>query len=168
MIFRALTVRQPYASAMFFGPLPKDVENRSRRPPEDLIGQRLWIHAGETLDVEGLKLCRRLGWNPVGFGDHLEATQAFARDVRRWEQRRPLPRGVILGSVLLDRCTMLHEVGSPWRDWRVEYAWILRDSQPLAVPIPVSGGGSLTLGWRVPEDVAAQIVAQERGELRAA
>jgi hypothetical protein len=169
MIFRALTVRQPYASAMF-GPHPKDVENRSRKPPERLIGKRLWIHAGEALEVDALPFVRAMGFDPLGLGDlwdgDVEVLSAAVR-TKRWDiVPNPLPHGVILGSVLLDSWT--RESSSPWRDPSEECAWILRDPQPLAVPVPVPQGGQLTLGWRLPEDVAMQIVAQERGELRAA
>lgn len=159
MEFLALTVRQPYASAMFFGPHPKDVENRSRKPPEKLIGQRLWIHAGEALDGDGLHLCLRLGYEPLR--RHGEINDRLIHD--------PLPHGMILGSVLLDGYERgpWSGLGSPWRDPSVEYGWILRDPQPLLVPIPVPQGGQLTLGWRLPEDVAVQIVAQERGEIAA-
>lgn len=44
----SLTVKQPWATAIArFG---KDVENRTRRPPAHLIGQRIAIHAGQALD----------------------------------------------------------------------------------------------------------------------
>lgn len=189
MIFRALTVRQPYASAMFFGPDPKDIENRGRKPPADLIGKRLWIHAGQTMELGALPFVSAMGLDPYGLGLHNHdggpcgacvLEDALGGDVepviaavrkRRSESRHgailnPLPTGVILGSVLLDGWSRTSE--SMWREPSEEFGWILRDPQPLAVPIPVPGGGSLTLGWRVPEDVAVQIVAQERGELRAA
>jgi hypothetical protein len=174
MIFPALTVRQPYASAMFFGPHPKDDENRSKKPPEKLIGQRLWIHAGEAFERCGLALCRRMGFNPLGYEGKVPGYVA-----ERIQAANPVPHGVILGSVLLDGYVVgnagwtvgsVHSrrLESPWRDPSVEYGWILRDPQPLLVPIPVPQGGQLTHGWRLPEDVAVQIVAQERGEMRAA
>ena len=165
MFLVALTVRQPYASAMFFGPHPKDVENRSRKPPEKLLGKRLYIHAGEGFDRDGLAVCRRLGWNPLGYVGKVPGTVA-----ERIQAASPVPHGVILGSVLLDGFERgpWSSLGSPWRDPSIEYAWILRDPQPLERPVPVPRGGQLTLGWRVPEDVALQIIAQEHGELRVA
>ena len=41
-----LTVIEPYATCIIHG--PKRVENRTRRPPEALIGKDLAIHAGRN------------------------------------------------------------------------------------------------------------------------
>ena len=58
---RALTLWQPWASAICSG--PKRIENRPIPPPDRIIGQRIFIHAGKTWDHERaadlLKLWRR-------------------------------------------------------------------------------------------------------------
>jgi hypothetical protein len=49
---RAPTLRAPWATAIArFG---KDIENRSWRPPDTIIGQRIAIHEGSGLDRDGL------------------------------------------------------------------------------------------------------------------
>jgi hypothetical protein len=48
---RALTVKQPWASLIASG--EKRIENRSWRPPAELIGQRIAIHAGASWDKRG-------------------------------------------------------------------------------------------------------------------
>ena len=55
-VSRALTVVQPWAHAIVH--LGKDIENRSWKPPEALIGKRFAIHAGcslRTADLEDLQ-----------------------------------------------------------------------------------------------------------------
>jgi hypothetical protein len=52
-IGRALTVVQPWAHAIVH--LGKDIENRSWKPPETLIGKRFAIHAGCKCSAEALE-----------------------------------------------------------------------------------------------------------------
>lgn len=159
---RILTVRQPYASAMFFGLSPKDVENRSKPPPRRMIGGRIYIHAGEALEIDALPMCRELGFDPLMVGERTGTElRQHVRATLRASVTNPMPHGVILGSVLLAG----YERGgdSPWRDPAILFGWILRDPEPLERPVCVPGGGSLTHGWRPSEDVAAQILAQEYG-----
>jgi hypothetical protein len=140
---RALTVQQPWAASFFIDDRPKDVENRSRRPPKGAIGQRLWIHAGLGFNRGAIGRCRALG---LPMPD--EPMRA-----RSW------PRGVILGSVLL--VDVLEEYRSPWRievdehGRRYRYAWVVADPRPLATPVPCMG--NIALGWYVPRDVAAKL-----------
>lgn len=62
----ALTVKQPWAEAI--ARHGKNVENRSRRPPAHLIGQRIAIHAGQTVCDAAVRACHR----PPEIVDHLE------------------------------------------------------------------------------------------------
>ncbi len=49
---RALTLKAPWATVIArFG---KDIENRTWRPPDAIIGKRIAIHEGRSLDREGL------------------------------------------------------------------------------------------------------------------
>jgi hypothetical protein len=86
-----LTVRQPWASAIFHA--GKTVENRPRRTH---YRGRLWIHAGE-------------------FRGRDEAGR-WANHQRLWLPEEPLPRGVILGSVQLVDC--IDDSDSPWASSR--------------------------------------------------
>lgn len=54
MQMKALTVKQPWASAIVSG--RKDIENRSWAP-RSIVGQRILIHAGKTVDRHGLDQC---------------------------------------------------------------------------------------------------------------
>jgi hypothetical protein len=115
-----LTVRQPWASAIFRA--GKDVENRTRRTH---YRGRLWIHAGE-------------------FKRRDEADRwASRRD--RWLPEEPLPRGVILGCVELVDCVL--SADSPWAT-RGDYHWILE--RPVLLRRPAPHKGQLGLSWRRP------------------
>lgn len=144
MIHRALTVRQPWASCFFLPVGPKDVENRSKPPPKGMVGQRLWIHAGLTLQRDAIDEC-------VEFG--LDLPPGNPCD-GRWI------RGAIIGSVLLVDCVELHT--SRWRiterdGRRYRFAWVVSDARLLAKPVPCKG--SISLGWRVPDEIVAKLEA---------
>lgn len=82
---KALTLHQPHATLMALGKKPW--ETRSWKAPASLIGQRLAIHAGKTID-------------PVAMADD-RFTQALPRvgsDVG------VLPQGGIVAVVLLVKC----------------------------------------------------------------
>lgn len=131
---RALTVQQPWASAIVAG--AKRVENRSW--PTSFRG-RVLIHAGQKCDPAG--------------GPALAAAGVDLPDV--------LPAGAILGSVEIVDCVRLGDRGlfddgsddplatGPW-------LWMLRD--PIAFDVPVACPGQLGL-WRVAGDVAARVAA---------
>jgi hypothetical protein len=53
---RGLTVWQPHAWAIAYA--GKDHENRTWRPPSNMIGHFLAIHAGKRVDGEGLEYLR--------------------------------------------------------------------------------------------------------------
>jgi hypothetical protein len=115
-----LTVRQPWASAIFRA--GKTVENRRRRTH---YRGRLWIHASS--------FSRR---------DHADQ---WAADHDLWLPAEPLPRAVILGSVELVDC--IEDSESPWA-LPDNYHWILRSPMLLVRPVPHTG--SLGFSWRRP------------------
>lgn len=45
-----LTVRDPWAQAIIWG--PKRIENRGKRPPDKIVGERIAIHCGKVVDEE--------------------------------------------------------------------------------------------------------------------
>lgn len=68
----AITIKAPWAQAIArFG---KTVENRSRRPPAHLLGQRIAIHVSQTVDEAAVRLCHR----PHDVVDHLEPMLIWA------------------------------------------------------------------------------------------
>src|SRR5690348_7478515 len=105
-----LTVRQPWASAIFSA--GKDVENRPRRTH---YRGRLWIHSGQSRAQPDTTRYERLGI---------------------WLPEEPLPRNVILGCVELYDC--VEECDSPWAI-PGEYHWLLRHPKVLLRPVPHRG-----------------------------
>jgi hypothetical protein len=156
---RALTVRQPFATALIWG--GKDVENRPRRTN---YRGTLWIHAGlhhpdwgNYLEVRGLS-GEIFGWTDTrrASADQLERAR------RRTQHTGAL--GVILGSVDVAGC---HEGGDneccpPWGHAGV-WHWMIANPQPLPEPVPCKGALGL---WRLPEDIEKAVRAQlsEDGE----
>lgn len=65
----AITIRQPWAEAI--ARHGKNVENRSRRPPAHIIGQRVAIHVGQGADAF-------FGWQE-GTSPHLATLDAWMR-----------------------------------------------------------------------------------------
>lgn len=53
---KALTLWQPWAWAIVAA--GKNVENRTWEPPRDIIGERIAIHAGKTIDIESILAMR--------------------------------------------------------------------------------------------------------------
>lgn len=117
-----LTVRQPWASAIFFA--GKDVENRGRRTK---FRGRLWIHAGVYVKRS-------------------EPDQ-WARENGLWLPEEPLPRGVILGCVELVDC--VKDSDSPWAE-AGSFHWLIRRPQLLREPVPMTG--ALGMQWREPPE----------------
>ncbi|MCU1677701.1 MAG: hypothetical protein JWM93_2459 [Frankiales bacterium] len=133
---RALTVRQPWAWAIFFG---KDVENRSRRTH---YRGPLLIHAGLAWD--------ETAFYPIGHG---------------WvAPRANCPLGVILGTVDVVGCHddawcwTPDGFCSPWAQGDGgtgdTFHWELANPRPLPTPIPCKGRLGL---WTPPADVLEQM-----------
>lgn len=150
---RAITLHQPWASAILAEVKPW--ENRTWAPRALLDGGALWLalHAGQATDRSLSKVVepatawttRRTGWDRL-------------RDL--WPSmpgRRPedYPRG-ILGLVRFDGAGAIADypeaLGDPWASgpvvWRVGRVIRLRD------PIPVKGAQGL---WTPPPDVRATL-----------
>lgn len=134
---RALTVRQPFASALVLGVRPLEIRSRPWTAGEE----RILIHAAAA--------------------DHRIGVD-YMRDARRWpacSAVRSLPHRAILGSVLvLGSLPLTDLAGDAWAelpdgiDPTKLHAWILADAHPLDAPIPWMGGA---LGlWTYPGAVA--------------
>lgn len=137
---KALTIHQPWASAIVDG--PKRVENRTWRPPSSLIGQQLAIHAGLHEPDELIIDTVQFYW---------QKCPVYVEDFRR---------GVILGVVTV---TDVMDVATAWpkhRPWATgPWCWELDDVRQLQVPVPCKGRQGL---WTLPEDVEAQVLEQVR------
>jgi hypothetical protein len=105
---KALTVRQPWATLIIAG--LKDVENRSWTTS---YRGRLAIHAGGTLDKEGLD-------------EYADLVESLGE----------LPRGAMIGAVVLADVTQGSK--SPFA-MAGQYHWLLRDPKAFAEPVPMAG-----------------------------
>ena len=128
---RAITCHQPWASAFFYMPSPKDIENR--RWSTSYRG-RLYIHAGRKADPDAPAWAKEIGSEP---------------------------RGCIIGYVTLWRCVSPQERRSmrpPKSKWAVigndVYHWYV--SQPVALTEPVITRGYQGI-WIIPDEVAAKL-----------
>lgn len=108
-----LTVQQPYASAILLA--GKDVENRTWSTE---FRGRLWIHAAA-----------RSSGRPV------------PKRLRALVPSDPLPRGLLLGHVILR--DVVRDAKSTWRE-RGCFHWVLDSPFVLADPIPYKGRLGLT------------------------
>ena len=137
---RVLTVRQPWASAIIFG--PKSVENRKfavrRRDIND--GLYIAIHAG-------------LQWD-----DGMEAGGLAALWPEVPLERESYPTGVILGVVQvvdvanIERDPMHQAALDPWACGPV--CWVLGQKWPCRRPVPFRGRRGLQI---LPSAVARQV-----------
>ena len=128
---RALTVRQPWASAMFRRTAPKDIENRSWRPP---ALERIAIHSGLRADPAG--------------------DAAIGAVTGR-------AHGLILGTVQITSshlegdtlCGVLECQANPWAQWagaadKPIWHWHVEHPREFMTPIPARGA----LGLWIPDD----------------
>lgn len=121
---RAISIRQPWAWAIAAG--LKDVENRSWRTS---YRGPLLIHAGLTIDQDGLDELARRGVTP------------------RLDQ---LERGALIARVRL--VDVVTDSPSSWAD-AGSFHFVLADVEPLAEPIPCRGMVGL---FRPPGRLASQ------------
>jgi hypothetical protein len=143
---KALTIRQPWAWAVFHAEPPKDVENRDWRT--DYRGP-LVIHAAKGMTREEYHSF----WEFYGFA---RLASGAADSVLNLPAYEDLARGAIIGVVELADCVRSHH--SPW--FQGEYGFVLQNPRPLARPIATAGALKL---WDVPPHVEAQIDSQLAG-----
>lgn len=144
---KALTIWQPWAWAI--ADSSKRVENRDWRPPADLIGQWIAIHAGKRYDKSGAESIRsELGLIVPKHDD--------------------LPQGAIVAVAVIDRVEDSSDDSPAWDDpWFVgAFGWYLRDVTKID---PVACNGAQKL-WNVPSRVLEQVrigfrEARERARL---
>ena len=140
---KALSLKQPWLYAITC--MDKRIENRTWKPPQQVIGQRIALHASKKDD-------------PLGYS-------AIAK-IAGIEIDGDLPRGAIVGTVrvvgwlnddgLGDVPTpcLGHLVDDDWFFGPI--GWILDDVQLLDEPIPARGSLGL---WDVPEELLPKLRA---------
>lgn len=135
---RCLTLHQPWASAIIYG--PKDIENRTWRPSP----QRLWpggwlaIHAGKVIDRDAVKFIHP-HWPEV------------------LEQR--VVTSAILGAVKFEGVVRIEDLaqtehGETWAEG--PWCWLL--GERVVLPEPIELGGQRGL-WKVPAEIRDAIKA---------
>ena len=151
---RALTVRQPYASAIALG--PKRVENRTRKTYYRGV---LAIHAG--LAVNWLAADR--AWIAAGLAPYVRGASRRAWTASLW-------LGAVVAVADVTGChwhdrdqgcgSGAHRIGhltcSEWA-MRGQWHWELDNVRPLAEPVACKGALGL---WTLPDDVERQVRAR--------
>jgi hypothetical protein len=125
---KALTIRQPFAYSISHG--SKRIENRSWRPPESMLGERIAIHAAKRID----------GQAAIDLG--LESTP----DVR-------LPTMAIVATARLVKVIDARPKGQQSFWWTGPLAWVLADVRPTRV---IYTPGRLGL-WTLPTHIERNI-----------
>ena len=145
----ALTLRHPWAFAV--ARLEKRVENRSWKPPKDLIGQRIAIHGGAVpkgdalseciVDIQSIasKILTQEFYSTLSSPTRTWLARHNPRTVREW-----ITPGIVATATLADVVT---SSDSPW--FFGPYGWVLKDVEPLETPVPHKGAQGL---WKVNEE----------------
>lgn len=121
---RMLTLHRPWAWCVVYG--PKRVENRTWKPPDNLIGEWLAIHAGKTWSAQG-------------------AAAMLANGIATKDHPDDHPAGAIIGvGRLIGYATSGEEARSlldPTQErwFSGPFGWLLTDMKPLATPIYCRG-----------------------------
>ena len=146
---RALTVRQPWCSAMVIG--DKRVENRSRRTR---YRGMVALHAGLAIDWDAAPMA----WTAAG----VAVREAYRHPA--WQLGLPL--GAVIAVAELYGCHQWPAAGScngrsrppcsPWASLD-QWHWQLKDVRPLATPVPCRGMLGL---WRLPDDAERAVRGQ--------
>lgn len=137
---KAISIWQPHASLLLIGAKP--FETRSWPVPKRLIGQRVAIHAakaaGDLIEIGQYVLDRM---SRSRFDEQLEAYVSAILGAG-FRNCRELPRGCILGSVILSESLAAEsaEDHHGFGDFRPgRFAWRVADSRVLPNPIPFRG-----------------------------
>lgn len=133
---KVITVRQPWAWAMFLAPTLKDIENRDW---STTYRGRLAIHAGKSMTLSEYRTAIRFMHDSVGI-----PWGALPRT-------EDLVFGAVLGTVELVNCTDdQYDHDSPWFMGR--YGFVLRNPRRFEQPIPARGMQGLW-DWVPPKGV---------------
>jgi hypothetical protein len=162
---KALTVHAPWGWAIAYA--GKNVENRSWKPPQSLIGQRIAIHQGKRTNEWARRflanLCNPIVEGPFEPDIHLGCIVATAVvEGAFWQvagcpqvrKRDPLP------EQLLSRTSEYISTSVRNSRWYLGgVGWLLTDVIALPEPIPHKGAQGL---WNVSPEALARIPEHAR------
>lgn len=154
---KALTLIQPWAYAVEH--LGKPVENRTWKPPAAIIGKRIAIHAGKSIDRDTLADFVEDGVivNPKGIPRGAITCSAIVRGWVEGDQEiLPSARRLFGWSKPLTEAEALEALRCRW--WAGPVGWVLGDV--ISIDGPVACSGALGL-WTVPPGVADLVRARE-------
>ena len=148
---KALTLHQPWATLI--ADSVKNIETRSWRPPQTLIGQRIAIHAGKTLIATHRLNGPTRGAMYRGHGAYWRqaiargavvctARLAWAGQVRGFEDDDHVWVGVSPSSLI--------QVDAYGDFGEGRWLWFLVDIEPLDPPVPARGRQGLW-NWYGPD-----------------
>ena len=127
-----LSIWQPWASLIAAG--IKTIETRTEAPPEELIGQRIAIHASNTASKDHV-----FRWVHKQYPEAMEQILAG-------KDYNALPRSCVLATAVLKEARK-----TDWRDWPLTmspvedfWGWILEDIQILETPIALDREAGLS------------------------
>lgn len=148
---KAITLWPEWAACVLYA--GKRVENRSWRPPEKLIGQRLALHAGAKIGGTG---------RFETAASAVRGTAARAHYIVKLHRFGAIDIEGALLHVPIRAVVATFELGKPWRatgeGWESDdpdtWCWPLLDVRVLPEPVPAVGRQGL---WTLPEDVAARV-----------
>lgn len=145
---KVLSLSNPWLWAIdtLEGPGAKRIENRSWKPPADVIGKRIALHAAHSWDDDGIAYFIRLGI------EHPQRRELYAK-------------GKITSVATVERVIdIAHDDVALWdlpdlqRRWAFgPYAWVLVDVRRLPNPIPHRGAQGMRF---LPAAIVAQIEEQ--------
>ena len=147
---KARTFHQPWASLVALG--HKTVETRSQHPGQNMVGQRIAIHAGLTL-ADYRETWRSQPWLwPFldGLGELPRGAVVAVATLTEVHQAEEVYESQQEGLLVACRSsTGLRSDGmterlilpsDPWGDYSPgRFLWVLEDVQPLVVPVPAVG-----------------------------
>lgn len=152
---KAISIWQPHATLLMLGLKP--YETRGWAIPRSILGTRVAIHAAKA-DGDLREIAEYLVGRQAG-SERDEGIEAYVRAVSDggFATLAEMPRGCILGSVVLSDCVPAeaalnhHNFGdfSPGR-----FAW--RASEPVLLPTPVPFRGMQGF-FDVPSDLLVQV-----------
>lgn len=153
---KAITLREPWATLVAIG--AKNIETRSWKAPDWLIGQRIAIHAAKGLTENEWSIAK---CSP-GFPEALKDSPWFW-DSALHKFAFPETRGKVIATAVLSGCMRFNEINRAMID-RDEltfgdftpgrYGWLIRDVQRLPEPIPARGELGIWT-WQEPDGLVA-------------
>jgi hypothetical protein len=149
---KALTLIQPWAWAICHA--GKRTENRDWRPPRNLWGQRIAIHAGKRFDEDACVALYAYGY---GLPETVAQSAVVATARLLGIVYEDGKGGHVVESCLeeppawiLSKKNLVFFVG--------EFGWILDEVVVLREPVPCSGALGL---WTVPADVEQRVLGMQ-------